>query len=437
MLDVLLPPVVAGPVARRRPGSRWPARWPAPHRSSGAPWRLAWASTAHSHMPYPSVWKSHHGSEPSAPSSVNRVGSMADGGHLAPGGAVGDDRGDPVGAVGEDARRPVVERVRGRDVAPARHPLGDERPVPQPRVPAVRRERGGGRVGTAGVLEGRDDGVAAGGQFGTGRDAGRAWAGHGEVTSRWWVGLPGGRTRQGCARPPAGRGADRTRPGVQPASRASICLAASASASDAVIRPAAASAELGVDDVDHLVLLVADGRRQGDVLQRVEDGLAVGRVALLEVGRQHARVGDRRQLPAGVEADLGGLLRAGQERGEGGRLLDVLAGRRDPERVGEHRRGRRGVAGLDGDVPVEPCVGDGTEVPDPGVPHRELAAGEQVRVEVGCAGALRLGRHGGAALADSHCAASMPAGVSNATLLPSAARNWRRSARGPCRTRSS
>src|SRR5665647_2652909 len=49
---------------------------PSRHRSSGRPCRPACATTDHSHVPYPSVWNSHHRSEPFAPSKVNRVGSI-------------------------------------------------------------------------------------------------------------------------------------------------------------------------------------------------------------------------------------------------------------------------------------------------------------------------------------------------------------------------
>ena len=247
VLDVLLPPVVAGQVADRDEvvGGQVDRVAPTVQRD-------AMTSGVGDSSPQPHAVAV--GLE--VPPRVRPVGAVErEPGrqHVArryrpAGGTRGDDRRDPVGTIDERAGHPVVKRLRRRGVAEPGHPLGDEGAIPQPCVAAVRGERGRGRVRATGVLVRRDHAVAAVGKICERGRVERAGGGHDSPLVSWSSGRAcparvhrcrgtrwtrGGRCRGGPDRPGTGW--------TQPASSASICFAASSNACVAVIRPAAAS----------------------------------------------------------------------------------------------------------------------------------------------------------------------------------------------------
>src|SRR5262249_57846662 len=119
-----------------------------------------------------------------------------------------------------------------------------------------------------------------------------------------------------------------------------------------------------------------------------------GGVGRVQVAGDLAGVGQRRELPGGVDAGFGGGVGGGQvgQPLEGG--IGVLGGLGDAGGVLEDRTGLVGVTGLDGHVPVEGHVLQGAELPVAVVPHGELAGLEQVGVVVGGVRALGHIGHG-------------------------------------------
>lgn len=138
------------------------------------------------------------------------------------------------------------------------------------------------------------------------------------------------------------------------------------------------------------------------MLQRLEDGGAVGRRRLREVALAQARARRRGQLPGGVDAQLGDFLGGRQIAHPLPGGVGVLRLARHREGVLEDRLGRGGGArrGFLDDVPAQAVNGGEVgEEPGAAVPDAELPLLEEPGVVVGAAAHLRLGGHGAADLA--------------------------------------